>query len=452
MGLDNFRANVTLRVVAIVALSLLFVWALENTTWAATPFVCAALIVLGVVELIRYVEQTSRELAGFLKFVGSYDFSTPLATPRKGRVFGELHEAYRVLAETFRRLNRQKAANHQYLEAVVEHVGVALVCFDDNGAVTMLNEPARQLFGLPHLNSLRTFSRIDTRLPDLLQRMGDGERALFNVERGDDSLQLVLYATRFELLEERYKLVSFQNIRRELDQHEIDSWQKLIRVLTHEIMNSVTRIISLSRLLRETMIDETGAAPVFRSLTPQEQNDMLRSVTAIHTRSSGLLGFVQAYRSFAALPAPAIAEINVKALLERVGTLMAQEIEERHIALLVECEDATLTIRADASQAEQVLINLLRNAVDALAEVSAGRILLRAFRDEHGKVLIQVADNGPGIAPNHLDDIFVPFFTTKRNGTGVGLSLSRQIMQANNGAISVRSALGKGSVFTLKFR
>src|SRR5689334_4729590 len=153
MGLGNFRASVTVRVLIIVALSMLLAWSLENTRWAATPFVCAALIVLGVIELIRYVEQTSRELTGFLKFVGSYDFSTPLASPSKGRVFGELHEAYRVLAETFRRLNRQKAANHQYLEAVIEHVGVALVCFDDKGAVTMLNGPARQLFGLPHLNS-----------------------------------------------------------------------------------------------------------------------------------------------------------------------------------------------------------------------------------------------------------------------------------------------------------
>jgi nitrogen fixation/metabolism regulation signal transduction histidine kinase len=452
MGLDNFRVRVTGRVLLIVAACVALAWGWQNTTWSATLLVLAALIVLGVIELIRYVEQTSRELTGFLRFVGSQDFSTPLALPRKGGVFEELHDAYKTLAEVFRRLNRQKAANHQYLEAVVEHVGVALVCFDDEGAVTMMNEPARRLFSMPHLNSLGTFARVDARLPDLLRGISDGERALFSMKRGDDSLQLVLYATRFELLEQRYKLVSFQNIRKELDERELDSWQKLIRVLTHEIMNSVTPITSLSRLIHDTMIDETGPTAALRTLTPQEQSDMLRGVQAIHTRSRGLLDFVEAYRSFAKLPTPVFAGFTALSLLERVRTLMGRELVDRKIALTLECDAAELMIRADASQAEQVLINLLRNAVEALAETSEARIILRASQDDRGKALIQVADNGPGIAPGNFDDIFVPFFTTKRNGTGVGLSVSRQIMQANNGTISVRSTPGQGSVFTLKFQ
>ncbi len=223
-------------------------------------------------------------------------------------------------------------------------------------------------------------------------------------------------------------------------------------MLTHEIMNSVTPIISLSRLIRETMIDDSGASPAFRALAPQEQDDMLRSITAIHTRSSGLLDFVQAYHSFAKLPAPVVSDINVRSLLERVRTLMAQEIDAQHISLELECDDAGLSIRADARQTEQVLINLLRNAVEALANSPAPRIDLRGLRDDQGKILLQVIDNGPGIAPEHLDDIFVPFFTTKRNGTGVGLSISRQIMQANKGLISVRSAPGEGCALTLKFQ
>src|SRR5689334_16946541 len=355
MGLDNFRARVATRALLIVALSLALAWGWQNTAWNATLLVLATLIVLCVIDLIRYVEQTARDLTRFLRFVGSHDFSTPPDAPRKGLVFRELQDAYKVLAEVFRGLNRQKAANHQYLEAVVEHVGVALVCFDDNGTVTMMNEPAHRLFGLPHLNSLRTFDRIDERLPELLSRMTDGERTLVNVKRGDDSLQLVLYATRFELLEARYKLVSFQNIRKELDQREIDSWQKLIRVLTHEIMNSVTPITSLSRLMRDTMMDESGVTPVFRPLTPQEQSDMVRSVTAIHTRSRGLLDFVEAYRSFAKLPTPVFSDFSAVSLLERVRTLMASELEDRKIALDVEGDDASLVIRADAGQTEQVL-------------------------------------------------------------------------------------------------
>src|SRR4051812_26511188 len=152
MGLDNFRVRVVTRALLIVALSLALAWGWQKTTWSATLLVLAALIVLCVIDLIRYVEQTSRDLTRFLRFVGSHDFSTPPDVPRKGLVFKELQDAYKLLAEVFRRLNRQKAANHQYLEAVVEHVGVALVCFNGAGAVTMMNEPARRLFGIPHLN------------------------------------------------------------------------------------------------------------------------------------------------------------------------------------------------------------------------------------------------------------------------------------------------------------
>jgi nitrogen fixation/metabolism regulation signal transduction histidine kinase len=451
MGFSSFRANVLLRAIVFAALCIITTWSVLNTEWLVTPAVSGTLMLLSIFELIRYVEHTSRELTSFLNFVASHDFSAPPAMPHKGRVFVELREAYKVLAGEFRRLNLQKAANHQYLEAVVQHVGVALCCLDEQGTVTMMNKPAARLFEIPHLNSLRTFGRVDARLPELLEKLGDGERTLLDIRRGDETLQLVLYATVFELVGQRHKLVSFQNIRDELDRQEIDSWQKLIRVLTHEIMNSVTPIISLSGLIRESMIDDTQSPPAFRALQPQEQDDMLRSVTAIHTRSSGLLDFVQAYRSFARLPEPDVSLVEVRPLLDRVSTLMSREASAQRIAIDVYCSERNLSIRADPRQAEQVLINLLRNAVDALSATTSPRIELRGLRTEQGSVVLQVADNGAGIAAEHLDNIFVPFFTTKRNGTGVGLTISRQLMHANRGVISVRSAPGEGAVFTLKF-
>jgi two-component system nitrogen regulation sensor histidine kinase NtrY len=452
MEFNNFRANVIVRALVFLGLSLVLSWSVFNTNWLATPFLCAALMLLSAYELIRYVERTSRELTSFLNFVTHQDFSTPATIPYKGRVFAELQQAYKLLTGEFRRLNLQKAANHQYLEAVIEHVGIALCCLDESGTVTMMNEPARRLFAVPYLHSNLSFGRIDRRLPDLLMQLGDGERTLLDVQRGDDALQLVLYATAFELLEQRYKLVSFHNIRDELDQQEIDSWRKLIRVLTHEIMNSVTPIISLSRLLRETMIDESRNPPAFRTLVEQEQADMLLSVTAIYSRSSGLLDFVQAYRSFARLPEPVFADIEVRSLMERVRTLTSQGADAQKIAIHLHSPESGLTVRADPSQVEQVLINVVRNAVEALSGAAEPRIELRAFRNDRGKVLLQVMDNGAGIAAEHLDSIFVPFFTTKRNGTGVGLSISRQLMRVNKGGISVRSTPGEGSVFTLRFQ
>ena len=345
----------------------------------------------------------------------------------------------------------QKAADHQYLESVVEHVSVALCCFDEQGMVTMMNEPARRLFGVPHLNSVRSFSRIDERLPELLQQLGDGERTLLSVQRGDDILQLVLYATQFELLEQKYTLVSFQNIRDELDRQEIDSWQKLIRVLTHEIMNSVTPITSLSGLIRDTLIDESRSPPAFRTLSPPEQGDILRSVTAIHTRSTGLLEFVAGLSQFRQAAAAGVCgRERGRAAGACAHASVTGAGGPAHCARRA-LRDAGLTVRADAQQIEQVLINLLRNAAEAVADRTEPRIELRGLRNEQGAVLLQVIDNGVGIDPAHLDSIFVPFFTTKRNGTGVGLSVSRQIMLANRGTISVRSTPGEGAVFTLKF-
>jgi nitrogen fixation/metabolism regulation signal transduction histidine kinase len=452
MGFNNFRANIVLRVLVLVALSLVLTWSSINTSWVGTPFACAALMLLSVFELIRYLERATAELTSFLNFVAHEDFSTPVTIAYKGKVFTELSQAYRILTGTLRRLNLQKAANYQYLEAVIEHVGIPLCCFDDSGEVKKVNEAAHRLFGVPYLHSNLSFGRIDLRLPELLSRLTNGERTLLDIRRGDDTLQLVLYATTFELLGRQYKLVSFHNIHDELDQQEIDSWRKLIRVLTHEIMNSVTPIISLSRLVRETMIDESNTLPEFRTLLPQEQADMLRSVTAIHARSSGLLDFVQAYRSFAKLPEPVFSDVDVRALLERVDQLMSQETGAAQIMVDLQCGEAGLTVHADAAQAEQVLINLLRNAVDALAGRPQPRIELRGFSTDQGKVLLQVSDNGAGILAEHLDSIFVPFFTTKRNGTGVGLSISRQLMRVNRGGITVRSTPGEGTVFTLRFQ
>lgn len=451
MGLNSFRLNVLLRAVMFGLLSFMLVWSLLNTQWLATPVLCGTLALLGLIELIHYVERTIRDFASFLTFVAHDDFSTPIVNPSQGRVFSELHAAYGVLVGALRRLNQQKAANHQHLEAVVEHVPIALCCFDEDGKVTMSNEQARRLFGVPFLNSRHSVARLDVRLPEMIRHMGDGERLHLSVRLGDESLQLVLYATTFELLEQRYKLVSFQNIRDELDRQEIDSWQKLIRVLTHEIMNSVTPILSLTGVIRDTLIDESGT-PTLRALTPSEHHDMLRGVTAIQTRGKGLLDFVEAYRSFARLPKPDFASVEVHALFEGVRTLMSNELEGGRISLVLECSPRNLEIKVDDRQIEQVLINLIRNAVDALADTPNPRIFLTASRNEQGQVMIHVSDNGPGISAEHVDNIFVPFFTTKRSGTGVGLSICRQLTHANKGVISVRSMPGEGTVFTLRFR
>ena len=221
-------------------------------------------------------------------------------------------------------------------------------------------------------------------------------------------------------------------------------------MLTHEIMNSVTPIISLTKLIRDRLVDEKTGELAVQNLASDEQHDLARGLASIHSRGSGLLKFVQAYSVLTNLPRPSIAEVDVAVLLDRVHALMAPALEAEGVGLQVQVAGANLTVRADPQQIEQVLINLLKNAAEALAGRDGGRVLLRGARDDHGKVLIQVIDNGPGIDAAHLDDIFLPFFTTKRSGSGVGLSVSRQIMALNKGMLTVKTAPGTGSEFTLQ--
>jgi two-component system nitrogen regulation sensor histidine kinase NtrY len=450
MGFENFRLNVLARATLLFGTIVVAIWSAVNTEWQVTPIACGVFAVLLLAELVRYVESVNRELAGFLSFVAHGDFSASLPLAGKGKVFRELEAAYRMLAGKYRELNLERAANHRYLEALVEHVSIALISLDSDGAVTLMNREAKALFNTPHLASLQSFARIDPQLPAVIAGLADGNRALVGVKIGDETLQLALYATEFELLGGRYKLISFQNIRDELEQREIDYSQKLIKVLTHEIMNSVTPIISLTKLIGDRLIDEKSGELTVQGLPSDEQRDLARGLASIHSRGSGLLKFVQAYSALTNLPRPSFAAVDVAALLDRVHTLMKPALEGA--SLEVQTVGANLTVRADPQQIEQVLINLVKNAAEALEGRTDGRVVLRGARDDHGKALIQVIDNGPGIDAALVDDVFLPFFTTKRSGSGVGLSVSRQIMALNKGLLTVKTARGNGSEFTLRFR
>jgi two-component system, NtrC family, nitrogen regulation sensor histidine kinase NtrY len=451
MGFRDFRANVLARLCLLGALIVLFAWSVVGTEWQVTPLVCAALAFLAAIELVRYVESVNRELTGFLEFVAHHDFSASFPIAEKGRVFRELESAYKVLARTFRDLNRERAANHQYLEALVEHVSTALVCLDNGGTVQLMNRQAKALFKSPHLHGTRSFAKIDPKLPDAIDELRDGGRALLTVEIAGEPLQLALFATEFELLDRRYKLISFQNIRDELEQREIDFSQKLLKVLTHEIMNSVTPMISLSKVIEESLLDVRCGKESAKELAPDEEEDLLRSAASIQSRGAGLLRFVQAYGALTNLPRPRLTTVGLAALLEQVARLMRATLPAG-ITIETRVEDPDLSVRADSEQLQQVLINLIKNAVEALAGREDGRILLAAATDAQGKTLVQVVDDGPGIDPEQLDNVFVPFFTTKRDGTGVGLSVSRQIMFLNKGLIFVKSVPGRGCEFTLRFR
>jgi signal transduction histidine kinase len=245
--------------------------------------------------------------------------------------------------------------------------------------------------------------------------------------------------------------VSLQNIRGELEETEIEAWRKLIRVLTHEIMNSITPISSLASTVNDLVRRPPSATEGTGSSEPETRIDVIQALETIQKRSEGLLHFVDAYRNLTLIPRPKFRLIRLDELLGRVRRLMDASIREHGIGFEIRVEPETLEIAADPELLEQVLINLLVNARQAVEGRPGARIAVTARLDARGRVLIQVTDNGPGIAPENLEQIFVPFFSTKENGSGIGLSLSRQIMRLHDGTISVHSKPGEDTVFTLRF-
>lgn len=434
---SSFRLNVLLRVVLLAALLFAVLWSLLRSGWDATPLVCAVLAALVLAELIHYVETGTRDMAQLLRAVAAGDFTTTLPGRRWRGPFADYEQASRALIGTYQRLDLRRAASDELLRAVIDHVGVAVLCFAVDGRLAFANPEARQLLGLPAQapENLASLASASPQLPSRLLALRNDERAQLELTLQGETATLLLHARRFGLLGEPFTVVVCHDIRQELELRDVQAWQALTRVLTHEMMNSLTPIVSLSGHLRDTL----GKADA----------DAAESIDVIHERSSGLARFIEAYRQFSHPPSPLPAPVPAAALLDGVRRLKKSELDGHGIRLEVVNDAPQVLLRADARQVEQVLINLVGNAQQALAGTANGVIELRSARDAQGRVLLHVTDNGPGIAPQLLDKVFIPFFTTRSGGSGIGLALSRQLAQLNGGTLSVASQPGRCR-FTLR--
>jgi two-component system nitrogen regulation sensor histidine kinase NtrY len=274
---------------------------------------------------------------------------------------------------------------------------------------------------------------------------------LVKIEADGELMHLALYATEFKLSGQSFSLVSIQNIHSELEEKEIEAWQKLIRVLTHEIMNSITPIASLASTIKELIEESYGILPEGKEVKTEALDDIHQASQTIQKRSQGLLHFVDAYRNLTLIPKPKMQIFQIKDLFVRVEKLMQANIKKKSIDFKANVEPQTLELTADPELIEQVLINLLLNALQSVEKKKEPKIDLKAQMEGRGRIIIQVRDNGPGILAENIEKIFIPFFSTKEGGSGIGLSLSRQIMRLHNGSIGIHSEPNVETVLTLRF-
>ncbi|MBL7804122.1 MAG: histidine kinase [Saprospiraceae bacterium] len=444
----SFSSVLTLRVVLLALLVALAagVWVgLEQRWLAVFPLLGAVVMTFG---LIRYVNDTNRRLARFFESVRYSDFAIRFASGKeKGGSFEAVNRQFNEVLEAFRQTRAEKEANLLFLNTIVQHLGTGVLAFDRQNNILLSNNAAFQTLGVYRLHHLHELPPRHSALQEFAQNLTSKGKILYQPEPGR---QLAVQGVALNLQGRAVRLLTLQNIHPELQRKELDAWRDLTRVLRHEIMNSVTPIVSLVETMQDILPHDDQAAVPSRS----DLTDLAEALDVVGSRSRALMDFVQAYRSFSAIPEPKPEPIAARRLLDHVVQLSnANQRTDASIHLEAFVAPEELVIHADAGQIEMVLLNLVKNAREAFqqSEQTDKRITLRAGADDKGKAFIEVEDNGPGIAPELLDEIFIPFFTTKATGTGVGLSISRQIMQLHGGDVRVSSTVGTGTRFVLAF-
>lgn len=415
--------------IAFLLLSIMVLaWTVLATEFRAVPLVVGVTILLQVVGLIRSVESHVDTLEDFFAAVNYEDFTRRFV---EEDVDAELKQAFNRVLERFQDARAEREVQAGYLETVVRHVPIAFIAARGDGTLTLVNNPARRLTGLPSLRHIDQLAELDPVLPQAIRAIDPGGQKLLQTRLRGVPAELRVSVSEIRLQGGVERLYSIENLSGELTARESSAWRNLIRVLTHEIMNTLTPVTSLAQTTTG-MLDDDSA-----------KQDIREAVQTIARRSEGLTQFVLRYRELLKVPQPDPTLVCVREALQGVVTLMTAELDG------VDCDvDVTpdsLEISADSALLDQVLVNLVRNALDAI-EGSDNRSLALRGSLEYGRAIIAVTDSGAGIDSDVLDQVFVPFFTTKRNGSGIGLSLCRQIMTAHGGEIAVESGAGGTTV------
>jgi nitrogen fixation/metabolism regulation signal transduction histidine kinase len=445
----HFRFQIAVRVGLLTATLALALYLGLATGAYGVAMIVGVAGVWQVWRLIVYLEKTNRDLSRLLRAIRYADFAQGFTPSVTGSGFDDLSAAFGEVMEDFRKARAEKEEHVRYLQTVVQHVGMGLISFQEDGTVGLLNNAAKRLLRIRYLKNVKALAGFSPALVEAMLRLRSGEKALVKVVDGDDLLQLSIYATTFRLRDQHFTLVSLHNIQSELEAQEFEAWQKLTRVLTHEIMNSITPIASLASTVRELVAEPDGGQA--NGFTPETLQDVRGAVQTIERRSQNLLHFVQDYRRLTRVPHPNLRIFPVADLFENLQRLFQPELEARNIAFRCTLDPPGLDLTADPELIEQALINLVRNAVEAVEGRPEACITLAASLNERSRPVIQVVDNGPGIIPEALDKLFIPFFTTKKDGSGIGLSLSRQIMRQHGGSLTAVSEPERRTVFTLRF-
>ena len=442
--------NIVLRVLLIVLFSAVLGYFAIIDHSLRFSIICILTLVILTVNLISYLNSTNKKIRFFFDSVRNDDSNLSFPAETRNAALNDLYKSMNKVNHQIQQLKIENRQQEQYFRTLLEHLAAGIITYNDKGFILHANSSARKLLAIDVLTHLKQIERKDQKLFETINSIKPFERKLIGISADGGEIQLSLKATSFKTNENELVILSIQDIKNELDEKEIESWMKLIRVLMHEIMNSITPITSLSESLSN--IYSTGGIPVL----PEQVNvktiaTTLQGLNVIKEQGKGLMSFVESYRKLTRVPEPEKKLFKVADLMSRVQILYNSLDNINKTNLTISLKKPDLEIFADQNLISQVLINLLKNALEANENNFEGKITIVSSENSGNHSEICVIDNGPGISEENLDEIFVPFFTTRQNGSGIGLSISRQIMRAHGGNLKVRSVPYKETAFCLSF-
>jgi len=359
-----------------------------------------------------------------------------------------MHHGSNEICDVITSINREKEMQYQYLQKIIELVDTGILSYRmDTGDVLWINRALKDLLGIPTLKNFHSLQKRNQSLYELLKSLGNERSMVISFMKGNLRSKALVAAVTFTMQDVQYRLLAFQNVNEALDEAESKAWQRLLNVMTHELMNSVAPVASLAGTLKNLLAktkDKTSIADYF-------VEDIELGIDTIMRRSEGLLSFAETYRNLSKITELNISKMQVSSLFEHISQLMLPSLTQKNIDLEVILKDPLMNIDADISLVEQVMINLILNAVEAVKGKPEQHIILSAGLNDGKRPIIKVIDNGAGIPDEVMDKIFIPFFSTRKNGNGIGLSLCKQIMMLHKGNIQVQSVVGEGTCFSLLF-
>jgi len=405
-------------------------------------------IIFQLVDFYNFHRKAQHEVEQFVESIHYRDFSRYFDVKEAPIELQSLRQGFNEINSTFKLISRERETQYQYLQKILELVNTGILSFEHkSGEISWMNESFKNMLGVPYLKTIHSLERRDAGLYQDILNLRPGESKIVSITKETNTFKTLLAATAFQTDGKIYKLIAFQDVNEALDETEAKAWQKLLSVMTHEIMNSVAPISSLA----ETMLHRLQASAALLEGQAGALDDLQLGIGTIRRRSEGLLKFAETYRSLNKITTLSMKKVYARDLFENLHVLMEPTLDQKNIEMEIILKDPDLTLDADTSLIEQVLINLVVNAVEAVKDSAEPRITLSAMAAYNSRAVIKVADNGMGMSPEVMDNIFIPFFSTKKNGSGIGLSLCKQIMLLHKGNIQVQSIEGEGSAFLLHF-